>query len=221
MDTPKRTIDDATQAEWTEAQRKLWYKKSAEIESDACVGAGAKEKTCDCDQSTRCPFGRVGSQPRCTINELRAYHEASQQRATPRTNAILLPINSHTLPNDVVYADEMRLLERELSAATDTIDLMRDEFQRIKGCCVEDADVASEIQGICDRAMLNIVQRVPVIKQRDNAERRLGVAMTALHRIQYIWQVGSEACADNSRAGELMAEKAREAIAQLSGAARQ
>jgi hypothetical protein len=114
-----------------------------------------------------------------------------------------------------------KALERELSAATDTIDLMRDEFQRIKGCCVEDADVASEIQGICDRAMLNIVQRVPVIKQRDNAERRLGVAMTALHRIQYIWQVGSEACADNSRAGELMAEKAREAIAQLSGAARQ
>tara|TARA_R110000868_G_scaffold161265_1_gene391309 strand:- start:521 stop:658 length:138 start_codon:yes stop_codon:yes gene_type:complete len=36
---------------------------------------------------------------------------------TPRTDAHRLPINSHTLPVDVVYADFARELERELAAA--------------------------------------------------------------------------------------------------------
>jgi len=131
--------------------------------------------------------------------------------ATPRTDAILLPINSHTLPDDVVYADEMRLLERELSLATDFLDLMRDEFQRIKSCPGCDSEIAQ----LCDRAQSNLLQRVPVIAQRDLAENRLGVAKTALHTIAHIWQTQSEACADNSRAGELMMEKARDAITRL------
>lgn len=131
--------------------------------------------------------------------------------AMPRTDAILLPIYSHSLPDDVVYADEMRLLERELSAATDTLDLMRDEFQRIKSCPGCDSEIAQ----LCDRAQLNLLQRVPVIAQRDRAGDRLRVAKTALHIIANIWQTQSEACADNSRAGELMAEQARKAIAKL------
>lgn len=36
---------------------------------------------------------------------------------TPRTDANRLPINSHTLPNDIVYADFARELERELTTA--------------------------------------------------------------------------------------------------------
>ena len=58
----------------------------------------------------------------------------------------------------------------------------------------------SEIEQLCDRAQLNLLQRVPVIAQRDQAEDRLGVAKTALHIIANIWQTQSEACADNSRA---------------------
>jgi hypothetical protein len=38
-----------------------------------------------------------------------------QPTATPRTQSQLLPINSHTLPGDVVYADFARTLERELT----------------------------------------------------------------------------------------------------------
>lgn len=39
----------------------------------------------------------------------------------------------------------------------------------------------------------------------------------ALRAIQRIWQTQSEACADNSRAAELMAEQARSATAYLDG----
>jgi hypothetical protein len=49
---------------------------------------------------------------------------------TPRTQKQLLPINSHTLPGDVVYADLARTLERELSAA-------KAECERLKFALVE------------------------------------------------------------------------------------
>jgi hypothetical protein len=42
----KRTIDDATQAEWEAAQRKEWYRKSAKIEADSCVSAGKMSFHC-------------------------------------------------------------------------------------------------------------------------------------------------------------------------------
>lgn len=51
---------------------------------------------------------------------------------------------------------------------------------------------------------------------REMRERaRATQARAALLSIVHIWQTKSEACADNSHAAELMAEKAREAIAQL------
>jgi len=155
MDTPKRTIDDATQAEWN----------------------------------------------------------ALKETATPRTDGFITTAKKYGIEDYHAEAmlDYFGTMERELSAATDCIDLMRDEFQRIKSCPVSN----SEIRQLCDRAMLNIVQRVPVIAQRDRAEDRLGVAKAALHTIAHIWQTQSEACADNSRAGELMAEQARNAITRL------
>ena len=72
---------------------------------------------------------------------------------------------------------ELAATKRELSNATDTLDLMRDEFQRIVARMVEDGmiikDVGQEILGICNRARSQIAQRVPVIAQRDAAERRV------------------------------------------------
>jgi hypothetical protein len=47
-----------------------------------------------------------------------------------------------------------------------TLDLMRDEFQRIRAL-----NPSSEIMGICERAVSGITQRVSVIQQRDQAER--------------------------------------------------
>lgn len=156
MDTPKRTIDDATQAEWN----------------------------------------------------------ALKKTATPRTDGFITTAKKYGIEDFHAEAmlDYFGAMERELSAATDALDLMRDEFRRIKSCPGCD----SEIGQLCDRAQLNLLQRVPVIAQRDRAEDRLGVAKTALHIIANIWQTRSEACADNSLAGELMVEQARRAIAKLS-----
>jgi len=140
---------------------------------------------------------------------------AVKNRATPRTDASTSLVKGPNAwaPHDypAVPFIMAKTLEQELSIATDTIDLMRDEFQRIKSCPGSN----SEIGQLCDRAQSNLLQRVPVIAQRDRAEDRLGVAKTALHQIAHIWQTRSEACADNSRAGELMAEQAREAITRL------
>jgi len=44
--------------------------------------------------------------------------------ATPRTQSQLLPINSHTLPGDVVYADFARALERDLTAERERVRLL-------------------------------------------------------------------------------------------------
>ena len=74
-------------------------------------------------------------------------------------------------------SDELAALRKELSNATDTLDMMRDEFQRIVARMVEDGmiikDVGQEILGICKRARSDIAQRLPVIAQRDAAESRV------------------------------------------------
>lgn len=47
------------------------------------------------------------------------------------------------------------------------LDLMIDEFKRIKALTKD-----TEIQGLCDRAISNTKQHVPVIVQRDEWERK-------------------------------------------------
>lgn len=54
-----------------------------------------------------------------------------------------------------------------VSKLTDRIDMQNDEFRRIEYC----PSVSSEIAGLCQRAQRDIKQNVPVIVQRDNAER--------------------------------------------------
>ena len=56
--------------------------------------------------------------------------------------------------------------EAEVSRLTDTLDLMRDEFLRIIAC----PGCNGEIEDLANRAQLNLIQRVPVIIQRDRAE---------------------------------------------------
>ena len=65
--------------------------------------------------------------------------------------------------------------EAELAMKIDTLDLMRDEFLRIKACtvCHPHNAFAEEIADLCDRAITNLLQRVPVIVQRDKAEAEL------------------------------------------------
>lgn len=53
----------------------------------------------------------------------------------------------------------------KIEKAVDVVDLMRDEFARIKAIVPDNA----EIVGLCDRAMTQITQNVPILKQLDAA----------------------------------------------------
>lgn len=75
------------------------------------------------------------------------------------------------------YADLM--LDRRKS--TDTLDMMRDEFQRIKAICRGEkaSCLFREIEGLCDRAVTRIWQTVPIIVQRDLLSKQLREATAA------------------------------------------
>lgn len=68
------------------------------------------------------------------------------------------------------------------SKLTDTIDLMRDEFRRIVAC-PSDKWAKAEIDALCERAIAKIEQNVPVITQRDNAEKQARRYRAALQEI--------------------------------------
>jgi uncharacterized protein YbaR (Trm112 family) len=59
--------------------------------------------------------------------------------------------------------------EAEVSKLTDALDMMRDEFMRIIAC----PGCNAEIEDLANRAQLKLIQRVPVITQRDRAEAQL------------------------------------------------
>jgi hypothetical protein len=62
----------------------------------------------------------------------------------------------------------------EISRLTDHIDLMIDEFKRIKAVHPENESMHNkEVRQLCERAISNTVQRVPVIAQRDKAEQKV------------------------------------------------
>lgn len=63
-----------------------------------------------------------------------------------------------------------------MSAPEETLDLMRDEFARIAA----DSGASEHIRHLCQRAMMHIACRVPLIAQRDRAERDLILARTAI-----------------------------------------
>jgi len=64
-------------------------------------------------------------------------------------------------------AKRCQQVEKERNKLTDSLDLQRDEFKRINALVERD----SEIAGLCERAIKDIEQRVPVIVQRDNFEQ--------------------------------------------------
>lgn len=84
-----------------------------------------------------------------------------------------------------------RVTAPEIKECWETLDLMRDEFQRIL-VLTEDA----EIKGLCERAQKNIKQRVPLIEQRDKAEAERDQLKAQLAELQ----------ADKERLRKLAAE---------------
>lgn len=63
----------------------------------------------------------------------------------------------------------------------DTLDLMKDEFQRI----AVNPGVTTEVQALCTRAVSKIEQRVSVIYQRDRLESKLGVANLEIDNLRH------------------------------------
>ena len=66
--------------------------------------------------------------------------------------------------------------EAEVSKLTDALDMMRDEFMRIIAC----PGCNAEIEDLANRAQLKLIQRVPVITQRDRAEAELATERARL-----------------------------------------
>lgn len=63
-----------------------------------------------------------------------------------------------------------------MNTPEETLDMMRDEFARIAA----DPTANDHIKWLCQRAMMEITCRTPLIVQRDRAERELGLARTAI-----------------------------------------
>ena len=70
--------------------------------------------------------------------------------------------------------------EADASKLTDALDMMRDEFMRIIAC----PGCNAEIEDLANRAQLKLIQRVPVITQRDRAEAELAKANAILASIE-------------------------------------
>ena len=89
------------------------------------------------------------------------------------------------------YKAEYENLLAQFSIQTDALDLMVDEFHRIKSTLGAHLDetypmthaLHKEVMGYCERAISGIKQRVPVIEQRDQAEARASKFEVALRDV--------------------------------------
>lgn len=87
--------------------------------------------------------------------------------------------------------------DRQITEIEEKLDLMVDEFIRIK--CTP--YISSEACGICDRAITDIKQHVPLINQRDEAYKRVMNLEKALNKIR---DKGSIVCPCGDWAEEAM-----------------
>lgn len=83
---------------------------------------------------------------------------------------------SNPAPSQAGQRGSLSVTDCSASDLIDALDMMRDEFQRIIAC----PGCNAEIEDLANRAQLKLIQRVPVIVQRDRAEdeaMRLRVAL--------------------------------------------
>lgn len=57
----------------------------------------------------------------------------------------------------------------KLSKCLDTLDLMRDEFLRIRAC----PGVNTEVVGLCNRALANVERNVPILVENERVINKL------------------------------------------------
>lgn len=93
-----------------------------------------------------------------------------------RVRAEFFSLQSRWASAGTAVTAEITRIQAQRDKATNTIDLMRDKFQRIVARCVEfdglESAFTREIRAICDRARSEIEQRTDVIVQRDEWQRR-------------------------------------------------
>ncbi len=82
-----------------------------------------------------------------------------------------------------VDEEEMTRLERDKERLQDRLDLTVDEFIRIKALTNNE-----EIIGLCERAVKDIKQHVPVIQQRDDALKELALIRPDKERLDWLEQ---------------------------------
>ena len=114
--------------------------------------------------------------------------------------------------------------QQAIDAATaDSADLKRDEFQRIKAICTTGITTwnMEEIAGICNRAIVEIEQRFPIIVQRNNAQKEaaeLRAENERLKEAEVNWKKASEEfdriCKENT-SGKILLEEKNRRIADL------
>jgi hypothetical protein len=85
------------------------------------------------------------------------------------------PVSHEAYTTCLSERDALQAKLEAAGSAVDHVDLMIDEFKRIKSC----PEVTQEIVGLCDRAIARTSQNVPVIVQRDDAQKQIA-ALTAM-----------------------------------------
>ncbi len=91
-----------------------------------------------------------------------------------------------------------------MNTLEETLDMMRDEFTRIAA----KNEATEEIKTLCQRAIMNITVRVPLIVQRDKAEREARLWET---RYNEQTQLAANVLTERDALGELL-ERADEAL---------
>ena len=94
-----------------------------------------------------------------------------------------------------------------MNTLEETLDMMRDEFTRIAA----KNEATEEIRTLCRRALMNITVRVPIIVQRDRAERE---ARLWEKRYNEQTELAAAALTERDALGSLL-EQADEALADF------
>jgi hypothetical protein len=112
-----------------------------------------------------CAYCRDDNRANCECGK-----ERMKSEMKPRNNPDSEENQRATKDNErAVFAAKMSIQHPiDEHRATDALDMMRDEFDRIASL-TED----KEILGLCERAKLNIEQTVPVVVQRDELQGTL------------------------------------------------
>jgi hypothetical protein len=94
--------------------------------------------------------------------------------------------------------------ENQMNTLEETLDMMRDEFTRIAA----KNEATEEIKTLCQRAIMNITVRVPLIVQRDKAEREARLWETRYNEQTHL---AADVLTERDALGELL-ERADEAL---------